>query len=379
MAENRISQSGLSTDQNGTFKNKQTLGETLYALIENQHPADAEKVTGILLEMDIQTLEHLIKDADFLENKVKDILAVLQNASEPMQGTQSEVVLKQHCDKSVIGEELYELVCEFNTEQADKITGMLLEMDLQDLEVLVKDRIALQQKVTVALKALNNQMKKPVTSSLPEQETSKTALGEKLYYLISKWYPEQADKITGMLLELDFTTLNMLVEDSVALKEKASLAANILSETNTEKEIIPCNSEEKNEISVSGTRHSLAKQLYNLINKWYPLEAEELTTMLTDSKEVDSSTLETLVLNEQLLKEKIERMLDKNQETQTTVSRRLALFSQVFLFSGKPRNGLKGLFRWDFGVGNKLMGFILREKGLVFTSHVTSNIHHFKP
>ena len=304
----RMGQCGISTDQCGAFKNKQALGETIYSLIEKQHPGDAEKLTGILLEMDIKSLEHLIKDTDLLESKVQEVLAVFKNPSGPMQNGQSELLLKQQRDKSVIGEELFDLVSALTTEQADKITGMLLEMDEQDLEDIVKNQVALEEKVNQALTALNNQLKNPESTSSAEREPDKTLLGEKLYYVTSDWYPDQADKITGMLLELDVTTLNLLLEDPVALKDKASLAANALCETNSEEEI-PCVSDKGKE-----SRHCLAKQFYDIINEWYPDKGKKLTEMLLDSDK-DCSTLETLVLNKKLLKEEIERMLNEEHNT----------------------------------------------------------------
>ena len=184
--------------------------------------------------MDHKSLEHLIKDPDLFDKKVEDALSVLQNNTEEMENGQSQsesAVLRQAQDKTSIGEELYELVYALNSDQADKITGMLLEMDLPDLEMLVKQQAALEEKVTQASMALNNQINKHETASSKAEQEDKTLLGEQLYYLISEWYPDQVDKITGMLLELDVTTLNLLVTDPAVLKEKAAHAANILSET----------------------------------------------------------------------------------------------------------------------------------------------------
>lgn len=316
----KINKSGVSTDQYSTAKDKQAFGEIIYSLIENQDPENAEKLTGILLEMDVQSLENLIKDADLLESKVREVLTALQNTSEPMQNGQIEAVPNQHCDKLVIGEELYGLVSALNTEHPEKITGMLLEMDTEQLEAIVKDQVALEEKVNQALKTLNNQIEKSETTSLAEQASDKTLLGEKLYYIISEWYPDQADKITGMLLELDITTLNLLLQDSAALKEKALHAAKTLAETTSGKEI-PLVLQGDKKIPDSRTRHSLAQQLYSVIHKWYPERAEKLTEMLLESNE-DCCTLETLVLNKQLLKEKIDTILDEEQKAETTISNR---------------------------------------------------------
>lgn len=215
---------------------KMALGETLFSLVESKHPTDAERLTGILLEMDAQSVKHLIEDPELLENKIEEILKCLQginNITEANDNKERESDLKSHCDKTIIGEELHNLVCGFNTEYTDKITGMLLEMDLQDLEVIVKDHVALKEKVTLALETLNKEEKEAkITTSFADEEQDKTLLGEKLYYIISEWYPDNVDKITGMLLELDVSALVMLLEDSEGLKSRALLAANVLSETN---------------------------------------------------------------------------------------------------------------------------------------------------
>ena len=320
----------LAVDHGNLSESKQALRKKIYSLIEGRHPNDAEKLTGILLEMDNKSLEHLIEDADLLEKKVEDVLSVLQNNTEQMENGQSQsesAVLRQAQDKTYIGEELYELVYALDPNQADKITGMLLEMDLPDLEMLVKHQAALEEKVNQASMALSSQINKHETTSSKAEQEDKTLLGERLYYLISEWYPDQVDKITGMLLELDVTTLNLLVIDSAILKEKAAHAADVLSETSTENEI-PLNvASTENSVQESGDevlsdsemKHALAEQIYGIIEQWYPNEAEKLTGMLMD---IDCKTLETLVLNELLLKEKVEGALDALHRTEQTESDR---------------------------------------------------------
>lgn len=320
--------SWISSVDHGNLESKQALGEQIYYLIKERHPNDAEKLTGILLEMDNESLENLIKDTDLLEEKVEDVLSVLQNNTGQIENGQSEsVVSRQAGDKTSLGEQLYELVYALDSDYADKITGMLLEMDLPDLEKLVKHQDVLEEKVHQALMALNSEINKQETaSSQPEQE-DKTLLGEQLYYLISEWYPNQADKITGMLLELDVTTLNLLVTNSTALKEKATHAANVLSETSTEKETLHSSASPKDSVQESGDKelsdsemkHTLAEQLYYIIEQQYPNEAEKLTGMLM---ELDCKTLETMVLNEQLLKEKLEGALAAIHRAEETESDR---------------------------------------------------------
>ena len=320
--------SWISSADHGNLESKQALGEKIYYLIEEQHPNDAEKLTGILLEMDNESLENLIKDTDLLEEKVEDILSVLQNNTGQIENDQNEsVVSRQAGDKTSLGEELYELVYALDSDYADKITGMLLEMDLPDLDKLVKHQDVLEEKVHHALMALNSEINKQETASSKPEQQDKTRLGEQLYYSISEWYPNQVDRITGMLLELDVTTLNLLVTDSTALKEKAAHAANILSETSTEKETLHSLASTKDSVQESGDKelsdsemkHALAEQLYYIIEQQYPNEAEKLTGMLM---ELDCKTLEAMVSNEQLLKEKVEGALAAIHRPEQTESDR---------------------------------------------------------
>ena len=312
-----LSPFGRNTNCSRISEEKQAMGEKIYAFIEKYYPCDADILTGILLEMDIQSLEELVNDKELLEQKMEEALAVLQNTSEVSQNSQSVSGSKEHPDKAVIGEKVFELVCAFNSEQADKITGMLLEMDLQDLEVIVQNQVALEDKINEASMALNSHLNHAETKTLAEENPDKKLYGEQLYCSISEWYPEQADKITGMLLELDVSTLKLLIEDSVALKDKALQAASALTNINIIKERSQSPKEVSLEtkdkrISHSETKNNLDEQLCSIIKEWYPTEVGKITEMIMHS-EKDRATLETLVLNKKLLKEKICGMLGVDQ------------------------------------------------------------------
>lgn len=289
----------------------------MYALIEEQYPDDAEKLTGILLEMDIQSLELMIKDSNLLEQKLGEIISLLENDSGQIKNSQTETAQRQCQDKTSIGEELYSLVSELGCDQADKITGMLLEMDAYDLEVILRDQEVLKEKVNQALSALNNQSDISETVSPSTGQEDKAVYGEQLYYKICEWFPENADKISGMLLEMNIATLEMLLNDSAALQEKAAYAASILTSTKTNSETQ--HSLPPSEKSEAETIKRLEEKLYDIINDWYPGKAHKLTGMLMD---IDSAALENLVLNKQILKEKVEGALAVLHRMEQTSSNR---------------------------------------------------------
>lgn len=52
--------------------------------------------------------------------------------------------------KGELGEQLYVKIEESHSENADKITGMLLEMSVEDLHRLLKNPLELQEKIMLA-------------------------------------------------------------------------------------------------------------------------------------------------------------------------------------------------------------------------------------
>ena len=53
------------------YFSKQELGEQLYQKIEESHPENAGKITGMLLEMSVTDIENLLKNSQDLEEKIQ--------------------------------------------------------------------------------------------------------------------------------------------------------------------------------------------------------------------------------------------------------------------------------------------------------------------
>jgi len=88
-----------------------------------------------------------------------------------------------------------------------------------------------QQPQSLAQSAVRVQGQEPLTASMlaaaPEQE-QKQMLGERLYPMIQRMYPELAGKVTGMLLEIDNSELVHMLEHNESLKGKVDEAVAVL-------------------------------------------------------------------------------------------------------------------------------------------------------
>merc|ERR1712179_453805 len=95
--------------------------------------------------------------------------------------------------------------------------------------VPVAQQIPIQQAPQQAAVLIHGQ--EPLTASMlaaaPPQE-QKQMLGERLFPLIQRMYPDLAGKITGMLLEIDNSELLHMLEDHSSLKSKVDEAVAVL-------------------------------------------------------------------------------------------------------------------------------------------------------
>lgn len=67
---------------------------------------------------------------------------------------------------------------------------------------------------------------------LPENcYKDKQEIGDKLFESVTALYPDHADKITGMLIEMDYDDLEKLLSDPTELENKIEEAAEFLKET----------------------------------------------------------------------------------------------------------------------------------------------------
>lgn len=95
--------------------------------------------------------------------------------------------------------------------------------------------------------AVHIQGQEPLTSSMlasaPPQE-QKQMLGERLFPLIQRMYPDLAGKITGMLLEIDNSELLHMLEHNESLKAKVEEAVAVLQAHQAKQAVAPINKKE---------------------------------------------------------------------------------------------------------------------------------------
>ena len=275
---------------------RQGLEDKVYQMVAKLYPESPDKVTGMLLEMDMQDLLVLVEREEFLRERAQEAYDALNGATQGVkQKHQSSLDLKK---KENLGEELYEIVEKVHPKYADRITGMLMEMDCADLDTLMKNPELRKEKVQQAFEALNNNADTAKSASLV---TEKQTIGEQLYKIVEHVQPKHADKITGMLLEMSDEDLKALMENHAVLKGKVQQAFEVL---NSNGESVCPEVDEK---------QILGEQFYTLIEKDHPEQADVITGMLL---EMDLGSLEQLVKNPELLREKIQvavSVLSKSQ------------------------------------------------------------------
>lgn len=64
-------------------------GENLYPLVNAINAENSGKITGMLLEMEVSEVQHMITDPSLLKSKVEEALAVLQ-AHKAREGAKPE-------------------------------------------------------------------------------------------------------------------------------------------------------------------------------------------------------------------------------------------------------------------------------------------------
>uniref|UniRef100_A0A3B3ZM62 PABC domain-containing protein n=1 Tax=Periophthalmus magnuspinnatus TaxID=409849 RepID=A0A3B3ZM62_9GOBI len=176
----------------------------------------------MLLELPFAVLVQMLQDEALLTAAVDKALKALQEANTP-----SKVKLEDDVSSSSdsLGEQLFELVELYNTGYSQKITGMLLEQQKHVVVSLLSNPKLLEEQVNQALETLKN-------DSLDVDDPEE--FGEKLFSAVERINQDHANDITGMLLEMDHTTLHQLLCDNSMLEAAVQKALSALGINSTE-------------------------------------------------------------------------------------------------------------------------------------------------
>ncbi|KAA6369603.1 MAG: hypothetical protein EZS28_034870, partial [Streblomastix strix] len=141
---------------------KQYIGEFLYTKISTIDEPNAGKITGMLLELDIDELINLLGNDQQLNQKTLEAQKVIHEAGQ-QQIHHSPIInfdlslISNGTDqekKDNIGEFIYEYVARDHEDLAGKITGLILELDLSELKQIVQNKQLLNKNIADAIAQL---------------------------------------------------------------------------------------------------------------------------------------------------------------------------------------------------------------------------------
>ncbi|XP_068753151.1 uncharacterized protein [Montipora capricornis] len=177
---------------------KQIIGERLYPLIHATHPYQAGKITGMLLKIDNAELLNMLASCEALAAKTQEAVSLLR-----ARNSKERVDIKN-------GER------KFGRNGWKVRPGCPVWVSMEPQPLLKIIYIPGQEPLTTSLLARVS----------PEEQ--KQIIGERLYPLIQATHPDQAGKITGMLLESDNAELLNMLESLEALAAKTHEALSVL-------------------------------------------------------------------------------------------------------------------------------------------------------
>ena len=125
--------------------NEEGIGSALLEKVRSFHEENAEKITGMLLEMPQKDLQASLEDDTKLMSQIYEAIKILDYEKE----------LDKHAS---LGDVLYQQVEMVYSEHdiAEKITGMLLEMNVEEIERLIQDKNELLVKIHEAFEVLKS-------------------------------------------------------------------------------------------------------------------------------------------------------------------------------------------------------------------------------
>ncbi|XP_031558606.1 uncharacterized protein LOC116295046 isoform X2 [Actinia tenebrosa] len=283
----------------------------IYEIVEKLYPEHCEKITGMLLEVDENELKELLENQEELSNRIERAAMVVRQTRQ-ITGMLLE-----------LGEgRLVELL-----DNKDQFIEHIHKAAAVTMETEVNKKATRKDKNTPTQKQ-DNDISKAVSL---EEEQEKEQLACQIFLKVVNQHPNTADRITGMLLEMDIPNLREINNDNEILMEKVSQAVQALGE-----EEKSCGSDDKenthgslgkqenesflrqieSELNLSNLKRRLVgldddikkeligEELYKILLKIYPHYADKITGMLL---EMDMNILLETLANPELLQNRVEQ------------------------------------------------------------------------
>ncbi|CAL4089086.1 unnamed protein product, partial [Meganyctiphanes norvegica] len=161
LLEEQVEQAVASLSESDT-ELKESLGTVLYQAVSVYEQELCAQVTGMLLELPVAVVSKLITSdkelqlaVDKAKNEYLSFIKVNGNSESNLMPIGNFTLSRE---KEEIGEVIYEkLSIDHTTEETSKLTGMLLQMEYQDLVKVIANPELLKMKASQALSALKIQ------------------------------------------------------------------------------------------------------------------------------------------------------------------------------------------------------------------------------
>ncbi|XP_041369304.1 polyadenylate-binding protein 1-like [Gigantopelta aegis] len=136
------------------------LGEELFERVADIEPGLCAQITGMLLELNSSVISDLINSPDRLVQAIEKAKSAFL---ESLNKSAGELMVKYsngtptcNAEMEELGEVIFEKVVSVHLDDAPQITGMILEMRLDQIKHVLKDDVLLSQTIQKAFSALHS-------------------------------------------------------------------------------------------------------------------------------------------------------------------------------------------------------------------------------
>ncbi|CAH1785813.1 unnamed protein product [Owenia fusiformis] len=194
----------------------------------------------------------------------------------------------------VLGEHLYAKVAVLTEDKdSQKITGILMECTDDDILKMLKDEELLKRRIEKVLQHIQIERCKPL-------EKDQEELGERLFPLVAEIESELCAQITGMLLELDRPSIELLLNSESDLENAIQKAkTEYLKQLGYEQDT---GTPQEEDVTIQ----ELGEAVFDRVSEKYPKmeDASQITGMLLD---LGTKTLQELLQNKQEFMAKVDQ------------------------------------------------------------------------